>query len=74
MNKKQLIIMWAGIALFSLILLFPESKREMVGQRIPVTRTKLCLIVPAVVAGLIVTYKNEKRKDKPKDEQKETKV
>ena len=72
MNKKQLIVMWVGIGLVSLILLFPVkikgyrrstfSPRVWDGWKIPVTRTKLCLIVPAITAGLIVTYKNKKNK------------
>jgi len=77
MNKKQLIILWFGIGLVSLILLFPAKKKNPSHKRgtigptlivwdnwkIPVTRTKLCLIASATAAGLIVTFKNKKSKD-----------
>ena len=73
--------MWVGIGLVSLILVFPKYRRAINFRTsqtyrkstwsVPVTRTKLCLIVPAVTAGLIVTYKNKKQKDKPKANQKQ---
>ncbi len=74
MNKKQLIVMWVGIGLVSVILFFPVkiqtnrrstfSPRVWDDWKIPVTRTKLCIIVPAIAAGFIVTFKNKKSKDK----------
>ena len=70
MNKKQLIIMWVGIGLVTLILLFPKEHRRLKSTfsqghsiwRIPITRTKLCLIIPVITAGAIVTLNNKKNK------------
>ena len=63
MNKRQLIVMWFGIILFCLILVFPEwhsGNRNYPGYwKNSITRTKLCLIVPAVAGGLIVTFRNK---------------
>ena len=71
MNKKQKIVLWVCICLFSLILLFPrysecivtfEGKLLSQGSwDVPITRIKLCIILSVVCAGLIATFMNKNR-------------
>ncbi len=74
MNRKQLKAMWIGIAVFTLMGLFPPNRyggydfiAYMEGQEIGWDGLSIQWIVVAVItAGLIVTFKDKKQK---KDEQ-----
>lgn len=69
MNKKQKIVVWIGIILISLILILPRyhdtdgwhtaEGEPLGGWENTITRTRLCIIVGLVSAGLIVTFKGK---------------
>lgn len=68
MNKIQLLIMWVGIALFLLLLIFPPhepswlySGRMVVNEELQ--RTFL-IAIPLVAGGLIITFRDKNIADK----------
>ena len=72
MNKKQIIVLWVCICLFSLILIFPRYSESVVSfdgklsrqgaWEVSITRNKLCIIVLVVCAGCIATFHNKNSK------------
>lgn len=73
MNKKQLIIMWCGIAVITLCSLdylfsgdlYKYGYLEIIGDFGDIV--VLIFVIAAITCGLIITFKDKK----PKDEQKQ---
>jgi hypothetical protein len=74
MNKIQLLVMWVGIALFLLLLIFPPHHEDFYLISNPshiykgavkkeLQRTFL-IAIPLVAGGLIVTFRDKNKSDK----------
>ena len=70
MNKIQLLVMWVGIALFLLLLIFPPQttrinafshKYTVLNKELQRT---LLIAIPLVSGGLTVTFRDKKKSDK----------
>jgi len=71
MNDKQLVVLWLGIFLISLILVFPSYQRKISsvgGEKTKgywesdIPKPDLCIVAGLVTLGLLITYRAKKQR------------